>query len=81
MSLGVASGKSGRVRHRCNCMCSFWGLRLGGFSVVMDDLVLVSCEVVTVGLVYFGVMDSFFGGCLELFNAKEWTSGGMGLIW
>ena len=47
---------------------------------MMDDLVLVSCEVVTVGLVNFGVMDSPFGGCLELFNANEWTSDGMGLI-
>lgn len=44
---------------------------------MMDGLVLVSYEIVTVGLMNFGVMDSSFGGCFELFNAKEWTSGGV----
>ena len=45
------------------------------FSVAVDDLVLVGCEIVAVGLVDFGVMDSSFGRCLELCGVKEWTSG------
>ena len=53
------------------------------FSVTVDDVVVVCCEVVGVGLVDLGVMvlelDSSFGGCfgLELGGVGEWTSGGL----
>lgn len=44
---------------------------LSRFNVAVDGLVLLGCEIVAVGLLDFGVMDSFFGECLELFGVKE----------
>ena len=54
-----------------------FGVRPLRFSVVVDGLVLVGCEVVAVRLADRGVVDSSFGGCLELCDVKEWTSVGV----
>ena len=57
------------------------------FSVAVDGIVVVVCEIVRVELVDFAVMvlklDSSFRGCfcLELGGVKEWTSGGVLVVW
>ena len=53
------------------------------FSVAVNGIVAVCCEVVCVGLADFGVMvlelDSSFWGCfcLDVGGVKEWASGEM----
>ena len=53
------------------------------FSVTMDGVVVVGCEVVDVGSMDLGVMvselDSSCGRCfcLELGGVEEWNSGGV----
>ena len=54
---------------------SLFGVGPLRFSVAVDGLVLVGCEIVAVGLVDLGVMDSSFGGSLEPCGVKEWASG------
>ena len=53
------------------------------FSVAVDGMVVLGCEIVGVGLMDFEIMvlklDSYFGDCfyLELGDVREWTSGGV----
>ena len=52
------------------------------FSMTVDGVVVVGCEVVSIGLVDLGVtvlgLDSSFSGCFYLeLGVEEWTFGGV----